>query len=183
MNQNDDQLVEKKLSHKDIYKGKIIDVTVYDVELPNGETSSREVVYHQGAVGIIAVHDGYMYFVKQYRIAAEEVLLEIPAGKIEPKDTPEQTAIKELKEETGLVAKEVQYLQEFYVSPGFSNEIIYLFEADQLELEEQKLDEDEFLEIEKIKITDLELLMKENVFRDAKTLIAVQHVLYSNNYK
>lgn len=183
MNQNDDQLVEKKLSHKDIYKGKIIDVTVYDVELPNGETSSREVVYHQGAVGIIAVHDGNMYFVKQYRIAAEEVLLEIPAGKIEPNDTPEKTAIKELKEETGLVAKEVRYLQEFYVSPGFSNEIIYLFEAEQLELKEQKLDEDEFLEIEKIKITDLEQLMKENVFRDAKTLIAVQHVLYSNNYK
>ena len=76
MNQNNEQLIEKKLSKKGIYNGKIIDVNVYDVELPNGEASKREVVYHQGAVGIIAVYDGYMYFVKQYRIATEEVLLE-----------------------------------------------------------------------------------------------------------
>ncbi|HJB78121.1 MAG TPA: NUDIX hydrolase [Candidatus Nosocomiicoccus stercorigallinarum] len=183
MNQNNEQLIEKKLSKKDIYNGKIIDVNVYDVELPNGEASKREVVYHQGAVGIIAVHDGYMYFVKQYRIATEEVLLEIPAGKIEPEDDAEKTAFKELKEETGLVAEDVKKLHEFYVSPGFSNEKIHLFEAKGLSLNQQQLDDDEFLELEKIELSQLEEKLRNGTFKDAKTVVGVQHVLYSNDYK
>lgn len=173
----DHHLAEIAFNRKSIYKGKIIDVEVLDVTLPNGNESVREVVYHQGAVGIIAVYKEEMYFVKQYRIATEETLIEIPAGKIEPNDSPEHTAVKELREETGLLAREVKKLYDFYVSPGFANEIIHLFEAKDLTMKKQKLDEDEFVEIIKIPVTELKSKLKENYFRDAKTIAAVQYVI------
>ncbi len=177
MQKNNSHLLEKTVGRKSIYKGKIIDVNLLDVLLPNGKDAKREVVYHQGAVGVIAIYEDEMYFVKQYRISAEECLIEVPAGKIEPNDSPEKTALKELKEETGLVAESVSKIYEFYVSPGFANEIIHLFEAKNVHPEQQELDPDEFVEIIKVPLDQLEEKLKENYFKDAKTIAAVQYVI------
>ena len=106
-----------------------------------------------------------------------------PGGAMELGESFEDVAIRELKEETGLVAEDVKKLHEFYVSPGFSNEKIHLFEAKGLSLDQQQLDDDEFLELEKIELSQLEEKLRNGTFKDAKTVVGVQHVLYSNDYK
>jgi len=98
---SNEHLIENTRSSEDIYDGKIIDVKKLTVELPNGKEAYREVVYHKGAVAVIAVDSEFMYFVKQFRISTEEVLLEVPAGKIEIDEHPDETVKKELKEEIG----------------------------------------------------------------------------------
>lgn len=177
LNKNNEHLLEKTVRSISIYKGNIIDVNLLDVVLPNGNEAKREVVYHQGAVGIIAIYNDEMYFVKQYRISTEDILIEVPAGKIEPNDSAEKTARKELKEETGLVAESVSKIYEFYVSPGFSNEIIHLYEAKNITLDEQDLDLDEFVDIIKVPVNELQQKLRENYFKDAKTIAAVQYVI------
>lgn len=171
------ELHETLVQRNTIYKGNVITVEENTVELPNGNHANREVVYHKGAVCIIAVVENYMYFVKQFRFAPDEVLLEIPAGKIEIGESPDITAKKELKEEIGGVAETLNKVHEFYVSPGFSNEIVYLYEAENITIEAQALEDDEFLELEKIHVNDLKDLLDSGRVRDAKSVIAIQHVL------
>lgn len=173
MNNLNEKLIEKN----EKYKGKVITVEENTVELPNGNHATREVVYHKGAVCLIAVADEYMYFVRQYRYAPDEVLLEVPAGKIEIGEDPSVTAEKELKEEIGGRAQNIKKVHEFYVSPGFSNELVYLYEATGITIEDQALEDDEFLEIEKIHISALFNLLKSGRVRDAKTIVAIQHCL------
>ena len=170
-------LEEKLVKRNEIYKGNVIKVEENTVELPNGNHATREVVYHKGAVCVIAVVDDYMYFVRQFRFAPDEILLEIPAGKIEFDEAPEVTAHKELKEEIGGVAEVIKKVHEFYVSPGFSNELVYLYEAGGIRIESQALEDDEFLELEKIHISKLEDLLRSGRVRDAKSIVAIQHVL------
>lgn len=127
-------LEEKTLSTKQIFEGKIISVQVDTVQLPNGEQSTRELVKHPGAVAVIPVtKDGKIIMVRQFRKALEKEIIEIPAGKLELGEAPEVTAIRELEEETGYTTKQLQYVQSFYTSPGFADEIIYLYYTDQLE--------------------------------------------------
>lgn len=171
------ELREILVKRNRVFEGKVITVEENTVELPNGNTATREVVYHKGAVCVIAIVDEYMYFVKQFRFAPDEILLEIPAGKIEVGEAPEVTAEKELKEEIGGVARDIKKLHEFYVSPGFSNELVYLYEASGITLESQALEDDEFLELEKIHVSKLSELLKSGRVRDAKTIVAIQHVL------
>lgn len=171
------ELNEKVIERNIVFDGNVIRVENNTVELPNGNKGSREVVYHKGAVCIIALVDDYMYFVNQYRIAPDEVLLELPAGKIELNESPEVTALKELKEEIGGVCDSITELHQFFVSPGFSNELVFLYEAHNVRLESQALEDDEFLEVEKIHVDELETLLKSGRVRDAKTIIAIQHVL------
>ena len=121
-----------------------------------------------------------MYFVKQFRVAPNEILLEVPAGKIEVGEAPEVTVVKELKEEIGGVCSDVSNVHQFYVSPGFSDELVYLYVAHDVKLEEQALEEDEFLEIEKVHVNDLPALLQSGRVRDAKTIIAIQHVLLNS---
>lgn len=171
------ELRETLVKRKRIYEGNVITVEENTVELPNGNHATREVVYHKGAVCVIAVVDDYMYFVKQFRFAPDEILLEIPAGKIEKGEAPETTAKKELKEEIGGVAQNIKKVHEFFVSPGFSNEIVYLYEASDITIKSQALEDDEFLEIEKIHMSKLEDLRLSGRVRDAKSIIAIQYVL------
>lgn len=179
---SNEHLIEKTRSKEDIYDGKIIDVKKLSVELPNGNESFREVVYHKGAVAVIAADRDNMYFVEQFRISTEEVLLEVPAGKIEIDEHPDETARKELKEEIGGEAGELKKLYEFYVSPGFSNELIHLYEAVDISFGDSQLEEDEFLDIVKVPLTELKTRMHNGEFRDGKTLVAVHHVLLSKGY-
>lgn len=176
-NESFDHLREKVTNSTEIFNGKIIKVTHDDVLLPNGSTSKREIVHHNGAVAIIAVHEDHLYFVRQYRTPTDEVILEIPAGKVEKDEAPDETAKKELKEEIGAVSSDIRKLYEFYTAPGFASELIHLYIAEDIKLEEQALESDEFLDIVKIPLNSLKEHLEKGHFRDAKTIIAVQYIL------
>ena len=167
---------EKTIHSQPIFKGKVISLKVDDVTLPNGETSKREIVNHPGAVAIIAITDeGKLIVVEQYRKALERSIIEIPAGKLEPGELPEVTAVRELEEETGYGCNELTYLQSFATSPGFADEIIHLFIARGLyKLENPAaMDEDEFVELMEITVEEGERMVAQQKIFDAKTAFAI----------
>ncbi|HOP94526.1 MAG TPA: NUDIX hydrolase [Dictyoglomaceae bacterium] len=171
---------EKILKEENIYKGRIIEVNEYEVVLPNGKKAKREVVHHPGAVGILPIsEDKTIYFVKQYRLPAKSILLEIPAGKLDYGEDPLDCAGRELEEEIGFKSKNLKLIHTFYPSPGISDEILYLFVAKELEKTTLNPDEDEFLEVVPLKKEDLERILFEDGFRDSKTLIAVYYFLFN----
>ncbi|MFC4404287.1 NUDIX hydrolase [Gracilibacillus xinjiangensis] len=170
---------EKTIRSKKIYNGRIINLQLDEVTLPNGKTSTREIIKHPGAVAIIAVtENNKIIFVKQYRKALEKELVEIPAGKLEEGESPEVTAIRELEEETGFTTDVLKYVTSFYTSPGFADEIIYLYETTNLKKlgEKKALDEDEFVELMELSITEAEKLMESEHIHDAKTAFAIQYI-------
>lgn len=167
---------EKTISSKEIYRGRIINVKIDEVELPNGKKSSRELVEHPGAVGIIPItQDNKLVVVEQYRKPLERSIVEIPAGKLEPGELPEVTAVRELEEETGLGSKKFNYLQTIATSPGFADEVVHLYVATDLYkiAEPASLDEDEFVEIMTISLEEAEEMIISGRIFDAKTVIAV----------
>lgn len=116
-----------------VYEGKVLNLKIDTVELPDKGYSKREIVEHPGGVAIITITaNREMVLVKQYRKAVEDFVLEIPAGKLEVNEEPRETAIRELREETSLEAKKLSYITEFYTSPGYSSEKIHLFLAEDL---------------------------------------------------
>lgn len=174
---------EKTISKESIYKGKIIEVEKHKVSLPNNETAYREVVKHNGAVAICALTpDQQVILVKQYRKALEQELLEIPAGKLEPGEDRESAAMRELEEETGYKAKKLTLIGEVYGTPGFSNEKISVYFADDLVEGEVNLDEDEFVEKVLYSLEDVKKAIEARTIEDAKTFIAFQHLLLHYNH-
>lgn len=170
---------EKTVKTERIFSGKVISLQVEDVLLPNGSTSKREIVRHPGAVGIIALtEDGKMVMVEQYRKALGRELLEIPAGKLEPGEHPEETAKRELEEETGYIAENWSFVQSFYTSPGFADEIIHVFAATGLRKSDhpKECDEDEFVDIEELTLEQVEECVANGRIFDAKTLYGVQYM-------
>src|SRR5699024_7749873 len=129
-----------------------------------GNTSTREVVKHPGAVAVIPItKEGKIVLVKQYRKPLERTLVEIPAGKIEPNEAPEITAIRELEEETAYTTKRLTYVTSFYTSPGFADEIIHLYFTDELDPLQEKIagDDDEFIEIVELTLEQAEQYIKD----------------------
>ncbi|WPP43061.1 NUDIX hydrolase [Paenibacillus hunanensis] len=167
-------LDEVTLSTEPIFDGKVIRVQVDTVRLPNGETSKREIVRHNGAVAVLAIHNDRMIVVDQYRQPLGRTQIEIPAGKLEPGEDPADAIARELKEETGYTAKELKLLYSFYTSPGFADELIHLYLADELEQGEAQLDEDEFLEMSAITLEEAYEQIRAGRISDAKTIMAVQ---------
>lgn len=177
-----DSFYEKTLSSESIYKGKIIDVSRYEVELPNGAKGMRELVHHQGAVGITAVtEENKMVMVKQFRKPLDRTLVEIPAGKLEANEDPKSCARRELEEETGYSAKKLEYVASFYTSPGFSNEIMHIYFADQLTPGEAHTDDDEFVELMELTLDEALELERRKVIYDAKTVYALQFLQLKKN--
>jgi len=165
---------EKTMKCERIYEGRIINVRVDTVELPNKKYSKREIVEHPGAVGIIPVtKDKKIILVKQFRKSVEEVLLEIPAGKIESQEDPYKCALRELEEETGFTADSVKKLSEFYTTPGFSNEVIHIYLAENLEVGSVNLDEDENIEIVKLSVEEVLDKIQIGEIKDAKTIVGI----------
>ena len=166
---------EKTLKRKDIFAGRIITVHVDDVELENGQPGYREVVDHPGGVCVAAVtKDRELLFVRQFRYPYHEVCLELPAGKLEKNEDPAEAVKRELMEETGSTGRNWQFLGNLYPSPGYCGEIIRLWscEVDE-ETGRQDLDEDEFVECEKIPISRaLEMVMNCEI-PDAKTQVLI----------
>ncbi|MCY7796446.1 ADP-ribose pyrophosphatase [Bacillus spizizenii] len=172
-------LEEKTISKEQIFSGKVIDLYVEDVELPNGKTSKREIVKHPGAVAILAVtEEGKIIMVKQFRKPLERAIVEIPAGKLEKGEEPEYTALRELEEETGYTAKKLTKITALYTSPGFADEIVHVFLAEELSVLEEKraLDEDEFVEVMEVTLEDALKLVESREVYDAKTAYAIQYL-------
>ena len=147
--------MEKTISKKYVYKGKIFNIREDEVSLPNGNTSVRNIVEHNGGCAILIYEksDDSIFFVKQYRYAFEEEKLELPAGKIEPGEGHLSTALREAEEEVGVRPNSVEYLGVIYPTCGYSNEKIHLYYCEDYELlNKLSLDEDEFLEPIKIKL-------------------------------
>ena len=172
-------LYEKTISSKSIYEGKIIKVRLDTVQLPNGKESYREIVEHGGAVAIVPVEDDKVYFVKQFRKPVEKVLLEIPAGRLEPGEDPEDCARRELAEEIGFQPLELKRLSSFYSSPGFSNETLYLFLARGLvEKKAETHDEGEFLEVEALPFQEALRRASAGEIEDGKTIAGLLMAAY-----
>ena len=167
-------LWEKHVSTKTVFDGKLLRIAVDKVILPDGKEAVRELVHHPGAVAILPIlDDGSIVFVKQYRYPLDSVIYEIPAGKLEINEDLLKCAIRELSEETGYSAAKWSKLTTIATTPGFTDEIIHLFLAEDLELHEQHTDDDEFIEVVTIGQDDVrKMLLAETIF-DAKTLSAL----------
>lgn len=164
---------EKTLKKEYIYNGKILAVRKDQVLLPNGNSAIREVVEHSGGSAIYCEKDGKILLVKQFRYPYKEELYEIPAGKLNEGETPEQTAIRELEEEGGIKAKSVEKLFDIYPTPAYTNEIIRIFKAKDFVEAQIKLDEDEFLTGEWIDKNVAKNMVNNGEIKDAKTIIAI----------
>ncbi len=170
-------LNEKTIESETIYKGRIIDVHIEKVRLPNGKESTREVVKHPGAVAVIAkTEDDKYLFVRQFRKPLERTIVEIPAGKLEANEDPMETAKRELYEETGYKCQRLKHITSFYTSPGFADEIIHLYEAFNLTEGQQKTEEDEFVDVLKLTLDEAQKLVEQQEIIDAKTAYAVLYL-------
>ena len=165
---------EKKVSSETVYKGKILNLRVDDVELPNGKITKREVVEHAGAVAVVPVNEkNELLLVRQYRYPVGKVLLEVPAGKLEKGEDPEACAVRELAEETGCRAKDMKLLFSFYSTPGFSNEKMYVYLARGLTYLGEHPDEDEFIEASPVPLQAALDLIDRGEICDAKSIIGI----------
>ena len=170
---------EKTIRSKSIYNGKVVKLQVDDVTLPNGKLSKRELIKHPGAVAIIPItKENKIVLVEQYRKPLEKSIVEIPAGKLEPGEKPESTAIRELEEETGYTARNVTKLTSFYTSPGFADELMHIYFAKDIEKLEvpPAMDEDEFVEILELSLDEAKKLVEEQRIHDAKTIYAILYL-------
>ena len=173
-------LEEKQLSYEYKFIGKIINVRLDKALLPNGETAHREVVEHNGGVCIAALTENdEILMVRQFRYPYNEIILEIPAGKRDSKDEdPLLCGKRELKEETGAIASDFIPLGTLYPSPGYCGEIIWMYAALNLKFEEQNLDDDEFLSVEKIPLNKCVEMIMSGEIKDAKTQTAILKLKY-----
>lgn len=168
------KLFEKTLSSQSVFDGKILHITLDEVELENGKKSKREVVNHPGGVTMAALDEqNNLYFVKQFRYPYKEVVLELPAGKLEKGSTPLENGKRELLEETGATGYSYMSLGQVYPSPGYTSEIIHLYVCRIKTEGESRPDEGEFLNVEKIPLDKAVEMVLNNQLPDAKTQIAV----------
>ncbi|WP_214883173.1 MULTISPECIES: NUDIX hydrolase [unclassified Exiguobacterium] len=166
---------ETTIEREVIYQGKIFDVEKHVVSLPNGNTSVRELVYHNGAVAVLVVDESEkIVMVEQYRKAFESMSLEIPAGKLEKGEEPLASAKRELEEETGYTAESLEKIFSFYGAPGFCSERVDVFVAKGLSAGEMNLDEDEFLNVKQYTFDEAVDLLDRGIITDAKTIMAIQ---------
>ena len=167
-------LTEKTINSNIIFEGKVLTLCHDDVLLPNGKEGKREIVRHRGGVCVAPLtENNELIFVRQYRYAYAETVLELPAGKLEKGEEPFESGVRELREETGFTADKYTFLGKLYPSPGYTNEIISIYLAEGLHAGEQKLDEDEFLGTERIPLEKaVEMVMNNEIF-DSKTQTAI----------
>ena len=165
---------EKKIDSKTEFKGIVVNIRSDVVELHNGKHVPREVVEHTGGVAIVPVTgDGRVLMVRQYRYPMAEELLEVPAGKLDRGEAHFDCAVRELSEETGCTAGRLVFLGATYPSPGFCEEILYIYLALDLQYGEMHLDEDEFLSVEPVPMDELVDMIMANELPDGKTIIGI----------
>lgn len=169
-----DNLKEETLKSTTVYEGNVLHILVDDVKLPNGSTSTREIIVHQGGVCVAAIDENNdLYFVRQFRYPYKEIVLELPAGKLEMGQTPLENGKRELKEETGCIGYSFTSLGQVYPSPGYTGEIIHLYACRVKSVETQQLDPDEFIKVEKIPMGKAVEMVLNNHLPDAKSQVAI----------
>lgn len=167
-------LKEKTLEVKEIFKGKVVELTHEKVELENGQQALRELIHHNGGVCVVPIDDeDNVYMVKQFRYPFKDVLLEVPAGKLEKGEDHRECGIRELKEEIGAEAEQVEYLGFIYPTVAYDTEVIHMYLAKGLSFGEQKLDEGEFIDIVKMPLEQAYEMIMNNEIPDAKTQAAI----------
>ncbi len=172
-------LTEKPIKQAYIFKGRIINLRVDDAKLPNGMTAQREVVEHPGGVCVAALTDKEeLLFVEQFRYPYSEVVLELPAGKLEYGEDPFEAGKRELQEETGAAAADYTDLGKLYPTPGYCGEVIHMYLAKELTFTAQHLDADEFLEVRRIPLEKAFQMVMQNEIRDSKTQVGILKTYY-----
>lgn len=170
-----DGLKEGFVSERSIYRGRVFDVSERTVTLPNGREATRELVYHKGAAAVVPVDErGFVTLVRQYRVAHDAVMLEIPAGKLDnAAEDPLDCAHRELLEETGLKAERMELLLRMIPTPGYDTETVNVYLATGLSAGSAHLDEDEFLTVECMPLRDAAERVMRGELSDAKTAIGI----------
>ncbi len=165
------QLREELVESHIIYRGRVVTLRIDTVRLPSGRTARREIVEHRGAVAIVPLlNNDTVLLVRQYRQAVGETLLEIPAGTLEPDEPPDQCARRELEEETGYTARQLRKLFSQYLAPGYSQEVLHVYLAEDLAPTAQQLDEDELVELVPTPLQEVETMILEGRIKDSKTI-------------
>ena len=161
------------LDAEEVYHGRIIDVSVYTVR-EREQTYKREVVHHPGGAGVVAVFDDRtIALVRQYRQPPVRYVLELPAGRLSPPERPEECAARELEEEIGVRAGRMEKLAEFFTTPGFCEEKLWVYLAQDLTETKQSLEEDEFVEIVRVSFERAVEMIADGEIEDAKTIIGI----------
>jgi ADP-ribose pyrophosphatase len=168
---------EQVTSSRLIYSGRALNLRHEEVRLPNGRTTTREIIEHPGSVGIVPIlGDGRIVLIRQFRLAAGEVIWEIPAGTLENGEVPEACARRELEEETGYKAEVLKPLFECYLAPGYSMELMHLFVASSLKMEKQATEEDEIISIEPLELERIITMIGRHEIKDVKTIGAISYL-------
>jgi ADP-ribose pyrophosphatase len=168
-----------RVESRRVYTGKVISLDVDVVRFPDGSVGELEMIRHPGASAIVPFlsdprgEDPQVLMIRQYRYAAERYLLEIPAGRLDPGEDPRDCALRELKEETGCSAEQVDHLFTMYTTPGFTDEKIHLFMATGLVAGESKRESDEFLDLEPMPLSRALELVETGEIKDAKTALGL----------
>ena len=177
---------EKTIKSEMLYEGRILNLRIDTVELPDRKYSKREIVEHSNAVAIIAIKDNKIFFVKQYRKAIEKVLLEIPAGLLEVNESPREGALRELQEEIGYSSDNMEFLFNSYSSPGFTDEKTTYFLAQDLYESKLDADDDEYIEVVSYDIEETLKMIEDGEIEDSKTVSGILFAyrkLKDNEYK
>ena len=174
-----DGLAPGKLTSERIYTGRVINLDRDTVRFPDGSVGELEMVRHPGASGIVPFvsepmgDDPQILLIRQYRYAAEQYLYEIPAGRLDPGEAPVDCAKRELREETGCTAKNMEFLFTMFTTPGFTDEQIHVFLARGLERGEAAREADEFMTVETVTLSAALQFIKEGRIKDGKTALAI----------
>ena len=167
-------LKENKISSEIIYKGKLLDVRRDEVRLPNGNTSTREWIKHPGAVCMIPIlPDGKLALIRQYRYPVQKEMIELPAGKLDINENPQECAIRELEEEIGYRSEKITFLTYIHPAIGFADEVMWLYFAENLVKTNLNLDDDEFLELIPTPLDQALKMVWNGKITDVKTIIGI----------
>ncbi|MFU8811472.1 MAG: NUDIX domain-containing protein [Balneolaceae bacterium] len=168
------QLKETKIDSRKVFDGRLLQVYVDDVRLPDGNRSTRDWIDHPGASAVVPVfEDGTIMLLKQFRYPAGRLFLEVPAGKLDPGEEPHVTARREMEEESGLQCEHLVRVGSFFPAIGYANEEIHVFVAWGLTLQEKSSDEDEFLINSRISFKDALQCIENDELKDGKTICAL----------
>jgi ADP-ribose pyrophosphatase len=171
-----------QVSSRREYTGRVINLDIDEVRFPNGKVGELEMIRHSGASAVLpflgdpAADDPTILLIRQYRYAADGFIYEIPAGRLEPGEPPEECAVRELREETGCTAARMEHLYTMYTTPGFTDEKIHLFVATGLERGNSSLEQDEFVEAVPTAMSAALRLIKDGTINDAKTALSILYV-------
>ena len=169
-----DSLAELTIGTKRIYEGNIINVRVDTVRMPSGRDATREIVEHSHAVCIVPIdNEGNVVLVRQYRKPAEDALLEVPAGGVEDGEVSEEAVLRELQEEIGYTADHLEHLSSFWVAPGWATEYMHAYLATGLRESRLEGDEDENIEVVRLRFDEAVSMLKTGEINDGKTIAAL----------